>query len=150
MTANEQGDLDERGQWRFGLKTLLISVALVALALSTIRFGTTYIMEARQRHSAASWFKFALFAEVIYGQEEPSGFFKWLRENTGGDYFTSVETIRITTPDVDDSMFDANRGFVKNLKLLPDLKRIELKGTRATDSGVKRLRELLPQVEIER
>ena len=123
-------------------------VAIASVLLATVVVGTKHIVNARSRHSAATWFRLAFGADVIYGQEEPPGFYTWLRENTGGDYFATVETIRLVTDDVGDWVANPDSGFVQPLKRLPGLKRLEVEETRISDDGVRQLQELLPRLVI--
>jgi len=107
-------------------------------------------MKARERHNAAVFLRIELGAEVVYGVEEQPGFFTWLRENTGGDYYASVTEIRLVSSEIDDSILHPGTRVIDKLTKLPQLKRVDFGGTQITADGVERMRKALPHVSVSR
>jgi hypothetical protein len=120
--------------WRFGLRTLLLAVAVAAL-------GMAWINLARRQSVAVDALRASNpGATVLYGNERPgdssnqSSWSNWARRNLGADYVSTVRGVELfyaTDADL------ARVGQLETLKWLSLVRSVDL-----TDAGLAHLRGL--------
>ncbi|MGE3410020.1 MAG: leucine-rich repeat domain-containing protein [Pirellulales bacterium] len=161
-------DLDRpklpRRRFRFSLRTLLVSIALLSLPLSWI--GWNMRQAARQRESVEEIRKEAGFESIRYDWQYTSGpdggwripWPNWLRKQLGDDFFYRVVYVRSLKTNAglahlenlqhlreldlwtyDSEVTDAG---LQHIKGLSQLEVLSLRATKATDAGLEHLRGL--------
>ena len=161
-------------RFRFSLRTLLIVVVLLSVALGWFALKMREAERQRQAVEAISeahgWFYYDYELDesgrLMQGQERPAP--AWLRKLVGDDFFADV--VRVSLPyrrRVDDVFLKrlmALTGLrslrlsgtqvtdegLKHLEGLTKLEHLELDGTEVTDEGIEELRKALPNCDIRR
>lgn len=134
---------------RYSMRTLLLLVALLCALLAIGGIITETIVAARARHAVGGYIRHVHGGEVTYGVDERPGFFKWLREITGGDYHAAITHVKISTSGFTDASIDQSR-LVEQLGYLPKLEEIDLTESAATETGAKMLQSKFPNCNVRR
>ena len=138
--------------YQYRLRSLLVLVLLVSIALSGITWLRVKMQKAKRQRNAVETVYF-LTGTVVYDFEldgsgnvvpgavppgPPS-----LRKLLGDDFFADVVRVSFNGSKVGD-------GELEDLKCLTRLRVMDLTGTNFTDKGVANLQQALPNCKIER
>ena len=138
--------IDSRRQihFHFSMRTLSLLITLTCLVLAfAVAFKS--ITDARERHAVGSFIRRVCDGETIHGVQEPPGFYKWLRQTTGGDYHASITVIKINSRSFNDSAMPL---LIEELRVLPKLDELDLRGSSVTAAGVSMLQSEFPRLTV--
>ena len=117
-----------RGRFQFSIRSLLVSVVVIAIPCSWLSVEMTKAREQRATVAAI---------EELGGEiwEKPSGP-EWLRDLLGDDFFKNVDAVIFHGSEVTDAGLE-------HLQALRQLKDLNLGATRTSDAGLEHLKALM-------